>query len=112
MPEIAVEGEWSIVFYDKEYCMSALKKPKSGDFRVQGEFGGSVTYLDPPSQIISAAKATLDYYQEDILYARMDGIIQNGQFVLMEAELIDPELYFRAGEKGQVAFLKAMQKRL
>ena len=28
------------------------------------------------------------------VYARIDGILQNGRFVLMEAELIEPELYF------------------
>lgn len=111
-PEITTEGEWSIVFFDKTYCMSALKKPKAGDFRVQGELGGTVEYLDPPKKIIEEAKEILDSYQEDILYARMDGIIHNGQFQLMEAELIDPELYFRSGVKGQNAFLKAIQARL
>lgn len=111
-PEITTEGEWSIVFFDKKYCMSALKKPKKGDFRVQGELGGTVQYLDPPALIIEEAKVILDYYPTDILYARMDGIIHNGHFQLMEAELIDPELYFRAGEKVQKAFLRAVQARL
>lgn len=110
--EITIEGEWSIIFYDKEYCMSALKKPKKGDFRVQGELGGTIEIIDPPSVIIQQAKEILESYAEDILYARMDGIIHNGQFQLMEAELIDPELYFRASEKGQKSFLKAIQKRL
>lgn len=111
-PEITTEGEWSIVFFDKKYCMSALKKPKAGDFRVQGELGGTAEYLDPPNHIIEEAKVILESYPEDILFARMDGIIHNGHFQLMEAELIDPELYFRAGEKGQAAFLKAIQARL
>lgn len=111
-PEITTEGEWSIIFFDKQYCMSALKKPKVGDFRVQGELGGTVEYLDPPKAIIAAAKEILSYYKEDILYARMDGIIHNGHFQLMEAELIDPELYFRSGEKVQKAFLQAIQARL
>lgn len=110
--EIITEGEWSIVFFGKKYCMAALKKPKKGDFRVQGELGGTVQYLDPPIPIIIEAKAILDSYSSDILYARMDGIIHSGHFQLMEAELIDPELYFRAGEKGQLAFLKAIQERI
>ena len=110
--EITIEGEWSIIFYDKEYCMSALKKPKKGDFRVQGELGGTIEILDPPRVVIQQAKTILESYDEDILYARMDGVIHNGQFQLMEAELIDPELYFRVSEKGQKAFLQAIQKRL
>jgi len=110
--EITTEGEWSLVFFDKEYCMSALKKPKKGDFRVQSELGGTITYPEPPLPIIEQAKAILDDYKEEILYARMDGIIRDGHFILMEAELIDPELYFRSGEKGQQAFLKAVLERL
>jgi len=110
--EITTIGEWSLVFFDKQYCMAALKKPQKGDFRVQSELGGTITYPEPPANIIAQAKTILANYKEDILYARMDGIIRNGQFVLMEAELIDPELYFRSGEKGRKAFLRAIQKRL
>ena len=110
--EITEEGEWSLVFYDKQYCMAALKMPKKGDFRVQSELGGTITYPTPSANIIAEAKAILDSYDEEILYARMDGIIHNGHFQLMEAELIDPELYFRAGEKGQQGFLQAVLRRL
>lgn len=111
-PEITRVGEWSLVFFDKEYCMSALKTPKKGDFRVQSELGGTITYPEPPAHIIAEAKAILDSYEEDILYARMDGVIHNNHFQLMEAELIDPELYFRSGEKGRKAFLEAILKRI
>ena len=111
-PEITEEGEWSLVFFDKEYCMTALKTPKQGEFRVQTELGGSILYPEPPAHIIAEAKAILDSYEEDILYARMDGIIHNGHFQLMEAELIDPELYFRSGEKGRAAFLEAILRRV
>ena len=110
--EITEEGEWSLVFFDKQYCMTALKTPKKGDFRVQSELGGTITYPEPPAHIIAEAKAILDSYTETILYARMDGIIHNGHFQLMEAELIDPELYFRSGEKVQQGFLEAVLRRL
>jgi len=111
-PEITSIGEWSLVFFDKEYCMSALKLPKKGEFRVQSELGGTIAYPEPPSHIIAEAKAILDSYEEEILYARMDGIIHNNHFQLMEAELIDPELYFRSGEKGRKAFLEAILRRV
>ena len=111
-PEINTVGEWSLVFFDKEYCMSALKLPKKGDFRVQTELGGTIIYPEPPAHIIAEAKAILDSYEEPILYARMDGVIHNDHFQLMEAELIDPELYFRSGDKGRKAFLEAILRRL
>lgn len=111
-PEITSIGEWSLVFFDKKYAMTALKKPKKGDFRVQSELGGTMTFPEPPTNIIAQAEAILNSYEADILYARMDGIIHNGQFQLMEAELIDPELYFSASEKGRKAFLEAILKKI
>ena len=111
-PEINRVGEWSLVFFDKQYCMSALKLPKKGDFRVQSELGGTISFPEPPATIIAEAKAILDSYEEPILYARIDGIIHQGHFQLMEAELIDPELYFRSGEKGRRAFLEAVLRRI
>ena len=50
-PEITTDGEWSLVFFDKEYCMTAHKKPKQGEFRVQSELGGSISYPEPPDHI-------------------------------------------------------------
>ncbi|MEM6320066.1 MAG: hypothetical protein AAF960_20505 [Bacteroidota bacterium] len=107
--EITTDGEWSLVFFDKKYCMTAHKQPKKGDFRVQTDLGGTVTYQHPPDLIVEEARAILDSFSEPILYARMDGIIHKGHFQLMEAELIDPELYFRSGAKVQQGFLEAIQ---
>jgi len=105
-------GEWSLVFFEKEYAFTVLKSPKKGEFRVQGELGGSIQLVQPSEEVIAQAKQFLDYYEEDILYARVDGIVENGQFRLMELELIDPELYFRIAPKGKERFVKLLQQKL
>lgn len=109
---ITETGEWSLVFFEKEYAFTVLKSPKKGEFRVQGELGGSIQLKEPAENIIQQAKEFLDYYEEDILYARVDGVIENGQFYLMELELIDPELYFRIASAGKEKFVKAVKSRL
>ncbi|MCE9540767.1 MAG: hypothetical protein K8R85_16335, partial [Bacteroidetes bacterium] len=40
--EIETEGEWSFLFFNGKYSHSVLKKPRSGDFRVQHCYGGTI----------------------------------------------------------------------
>lgn len=110
--EITEEGEWSLIFFDKQYCTTILKKPKKGDFRVQGELGGTSQVAQPSERIIWQAQKILFSFEEPLLYARVDGIIRDGNFYLMELELIDPELFFRVNPKAITSFLAGIIKRL
>ena len=110
--EIVEEGEWSLIFFDKHYCTTILKKPKKGDFRVQGELGGTSQVAQPSERVIWQAQKILFSFDEPLLYARVDGIIRNGNFQLMELELIDPELFFRVNPKAITSFLAGIKKRL
>ncbi|WP_396611367.1 RimK family alpha-L-glutamate ligase [Haloferax sp. S1W] len=97
-PDIA-DGEWSIVFFGDEFSHSVVKRPETGDFRVQEKHGGSV-HVEPPSgglleqaaDVVDAVGAELG---EEPLYARVDGVERDGDFYLLEVELIEPELFFR-----------------
>lgn len=110
--EIIEEGEWSLIFFDKHYCTAVLKKPKKGDFRVQGELGGTYEVVQPSERIIWQAQKILFSFKEPLLYARVDGIIRDGKFFLMELELIDPELFFRTNPKVISSFLSAVKRRI
>lgn len=110
--EIVEEGEWSLIFFDKHYCTTILKKPKKGDFRVQGELGGTSQVSQPSERVIWQAQKILFSFEEPLLYARVDGIIREGNFYLMELELIDPELFFRVNPKAITSFLSGIKKRL
>ena len=87
-------GEYSLVFFNGEFSHAVLKKPRPGDFRTQHELGATRSVVDPDPALLGAAAAVLHKLPSAPVYARMDGILQGGRFLLMEAELIEPELYF------------------
>ncbi|MCU0447768.1 MAG: hypothetical protein MUE85_22950 [Microscillaceae bacterium] len=93
IPEIATVGEVSIIFFANGFQYNILKKPKTGDFRVQQEFGGSADWVELPQFIVNQARRVLDIFAPDYLFARVDGIICNEVFYLMELEMIEPYLF-------------------
>ena len=97
LPEVAIEGEWSLIFLGGKYSHAVLKLPAAGDFRVQWEFGGSATSAEPSLCVLEAANRIIAMLAETPRYARVDGIIHDGEFVLMEIELIEPVLFLGLG---------------
>jgi glutathione synthase/RimK-type ligase-like ATP-grasp enzyme len=93
LPEIASIGEWSFVFLAGEFSHAVLKAPAPGDFRVQAELGGRAVAQEPSASLIAQAKAVARVVPEPWLYARVDGVEVGGRLLLMEVELIEPELF-------------------
>ncbi|MEO8333542.1 MAG: hypothetical protein ABI664_01120 [bacterium] len=93
---IQSEGEWSLLFYGDEYSHSVLKKPRLDDFRVQQAHGGTSSVLESSGAVVQQAHRALVAAGQASLYARVDGCVVDGQFVLMELELIEPDLFLRA----------------
>jgi glutathione synthase/RimK-type ligase-like ATP-grasp enzyme len=115
LTEIEVDGEWSRCFFDGEFSHAIVKRPRAGDFRVQLEYGGSAVRVDPSSAVIDAARRAIDAAPEvDVppLYARVDGCIVNGAFVLMELELLEPALSFAWAEGAADRLAGALLRRL
>lgn len=100
VPEIAREGEWSLVFVAGELCHGVLKTAAAGEYRVQKDFGGSVGFRVPPREAAVAASETLRALPAEPLYARVDLVISSGRVLLMELELIEPELFLTKGSRG------------
>ena len=92
--QVQSEGEWSFVFICGEYSHSVLKKPKDLDFRVQEQFGGVVSTPTPSQGLLAGAHAVMKALEHKPLFARVDGVDMDGELVLMEVELIEPELFF------------------
>jgi glutathione synthase/RimK-type ligase-like ATP-grasp enzyme len=99
MEEI-LQGELSFMFFNGNFSHSTLKVPKTGDFRVQSEYGGTVQKINTDIAHVQAAGKYVEKYGKGTLYARVDGIISNGTFVLMELELIEPYLFLNCHELG------------
>ena len=108
IPEIQEQGEWSLVFFNKEFSHAVIKRPASKDFRVQHDFGGTATHAAPPSFVLHQAKKILDLIEEPLLFARVDGVVTENKFLLMELELIEPVLFLEKENGSAQAFAEAM----
>ena len=109
MPEI-VSGEWSYLFFNGKFSHCVLKTPVDGDFRVQHQFGGRASLQAPMH--LKEASAFVSKYAKGCLYARVDGVVKEGRFLLMELELIEPLLFLFTHEKGCENYWNALLKML
>jgi len=89
-------GEISLMMIDGKYSHAVLKKAKIGDFRVQDDFGGTVSQYQPSKKEIQFGENTINKLSFKPIYARVDIIIDNNNnLALSELELIEPEMWFR-----------------
>jgi len=110
MRGIIEEGEFSLFFFGGEYSHTILKTPKAQDFRVQEEHGGHIQSADAEALLLTRAEDTMETIEPAPLYARVDFVRANGDFLVMELELIEPSLYFRMDLKAPERFAKALDK--
>lgn len=108
VPEIISEGETSIIFFNKKYSHSINKKPADGEFRIQVQFGGKYTSIQPSKALIEKAQKVVNTFQGKLLYARVDGIIIDDELHLMEIECIEPDLYFEYSEGSIQRFVDSI----
>jgi glutathione synthase/RimK-type ligase-like ATP-grasp enzyme len=106
------DGEWSFIFFNNTYSHTILKKPREGDFRVQQFFGGTIDPVYPDQNFIDRASSYLSAFAPDTFYARVDGLMVNGKFMLMELELVEPFLYLAYAANAPENFYDALIKRL
>ena len=89
------EGELSLLFIEGEFTHAIRKRPATGDFRVQHEYGGSEERVEPSGEELGLGRAALGAAGFETLYARADVMRGNdGQLCLMELELVEPSLFF------------------
>ncbi|GAB2648930.1 ATP-grasp domain-containing protein [Kribbella swartbergensis] len=111
-PEIVTGGEWSLMFVDGEFTHAVVKRPAAGDYRVQMMFGGEATLTEPSPDVLFSARAALEAANAQTLYARVDGVVVNGRFLLMELELIEPYLFLPEFPEATEKLAAAVAKRL
>jgi glutathione synthase/RimK-type ligase-like ATP-grasp enzyme len=108
MPQIQTLGETSFIFFNKKFSHCVNKKPVEGDFRVQSQFGGKYNLVQPSQELIEKAQKIADTFPENLLYARVDGIIIDNDLYLMEIECIEPDLYFNLSDRSLERFATAI----
>lgn len=111
LPEIAREGEWSLLYFGGVFSHAVLKRPAPGDFRVQERYGGSMAVAPPTPELLSVAAHTLAAAADavamrdpaQLLYARVDLVMAGGAPLLVELEVTEPALFFTASPAGNGA---------
>ena len=94
IPEVAERGEVSMIYFGGAYSHAVVKRAKDGEFRVQQDFGGRVEATTPSPALLSFADQVMARAPSSCLYARVDAVESARGPLLMELELIEPELYF------------------
>ncbi len=115
MADICQEGEFSLFYFNGELSHTILKTPAKGDFRVQEEHGGGLLAVTPEPALQAAASKTMQAISKlhgELLFARIDFVRHQDTFALMEAELIEPSLYFNMDVDSPQKFVDAFAARI
>ncbi len=93
---ITHKGEASLMLFNGKYTHAIRKKAKSGDFRVQDDFGGTVHPYTPTTNEIELAYKAFAACAFMPAYGRADMVWdEDGNPLISELEIIEPELWIR-----------------
>lgn len=113
LKSIETEGETSLLFFGGRFSHAVNKRPVAGDFRIQVQFGGLYRAVTPEAAAMALAEQVLAAIDEPLLYARIDMARDDeGRWVLMEAELIEPDFYLDHDPQKGAGFAEAVKVRL
>ena len=112
LPEIQSAGELSLLFFDGVFSHAVCKRPKAGDYRVQFQFGGSNEDVQVSEELIAQARLCIAHAPAPPVYARVDGVVKDGQFLLMELEVFEPLMFLSRHPEAPARFARAIEKRL
>jgi glutathione synthase/RimK-type ligase-like ATP-grasp enzyme len=104
-------GEVSLVYLEQRFSHAVVKTPAGGDYRVQAQYGGTVARHEPTPEQLALGAAALRALPEAPLYARID-MIGGDQPCLMEAELIEPELFLPLAPGATQRYAESLAARL
>ena len=109
MPGILADGEYSLFFFGGAFSHAIVKRPASGDFRVQEQFGGRETGWEASEAARLLAAAALAAAPAPPVYARVDMVGDAaGVLHIMELELIEPSLFLNFAPDRGAAFGRAI----
>lgn len=118
MSEIQTDGERSLVYFDGKLSHAILKRPKADDYRVQESFGGEFCSFEPKLSEIEFSEKIMKFLLKKFpdsdfpLYARIDYLVVKNVPLLMELELLEPDLYFHHVPEAARNFTEALVHRL
>jgi glutathione synthase/RimK-type ligase-like ATP-grasp enzyme len=108
IPAIERNGEVSLVFIAGRFSHAVRKQSAPGDFRVQRDFGGTIEPDPSADRLIPFAAAVLERVSTPWIYARVDVVDTETGPLLMELELIEPDLFLSHGPGGAALLAEAL----
>jgi glutathione synthase/RimK-type ligase-like ATP-grasp enzyme len=111
LPAIA-GGELAGVFFDGVFSHTLRRVPAAGEFRINSRYGGRMHAADVPPDVVAQMERVLALVPERPLYARVDGVVQDGRFVVMEVEVNEPGLGLDLAPGAAERFADALLARL
>ena len=108
IPSIQTDGEFSYMFFGGKFSHAVVKNAKDGEFRIQAEHGGHVAAYDPRLEELEEVVQIYQDCEVDTAYARVDVVRYEGELVLMELEVVEPELFFRFSNHAAKMFADAL----
>jgi glutathione synthase/RimK-type ligase-like ATP-grasp enzyme len=110
--QIETMGEVSLVFIDGVHSHSVRKMPQAGEFRIQQQFGGQYERWEADSAAQAVATAAMAAIPGGPLIARIDMLHDGTGYRVIEAEVLEPDLYFAQAPEASTTLARALVKRL
>ena len=106
-------GEVSLMYVDGEFTHAVRKRAASGEFMVHHDYGGSERATRPTADESRVAAQALAAVPERALYARVDLVGgPGGEPLVMELEVVEPELFFRFSQAAVEHLAAAVEREL
>jgi hypothetical protein len=106
-------GEKSLFFFESRFSHAVRKVAADGEIRVQREYGGTYSAFDPDPATLALAWRALAAAPLPPAYARVDIVAgADGEPLVMELELIEPDLYLDFAPDGGDAFVAVVRQAL
>jgi glutathione synthase/RimK-type ligase-like ATP-grasp enzyme len=112
LPEIQTDGELSLLFFDGVFSHAVRKRPMTGDYRVQFQYGGTNENEQVAPDLIAQAAHCIAHAPTATVYARVDGVVKDGRFLLMELEVFEPLMFLSRHPEAAGRFARAIERRL
>ncbi len=94
VPSIQTEGEYSFLFFNRQFSHAVVKRAAPSDYRIQSSYGGTDVAYVPTAADLASASTAITCVAGDLLYARVDMVRGlDGALLLIELELVEPYLY-------------------
>ena len=104
---VRTSGQISFIFFDGIFSHAAQLIPRAGEFRINSAFQPEKRAYIPASGELAQASSVLEKLPERPLYARIDGIFDGPDFVLLEAEVNEPGLFLDLDPQAAMRFAAA-----